>query len=147
MAFGGRIFYVVPCGAEKVTGSAKVRDLYVGGMFRYCLDAVQATAAGQDATILVLSAKYGLVGLDDVVDSYDVKMGDAGSVTVDQLADQAAALGMTWGCDVYAFLPKRYFAALDEALRRDDVYAADVYEADAGIGYQRGTLRCVRQYV
>jgi hypothetical protein len=54
-----------------------------------------------------------------------------------------AAYGIEWGTDVYAMLPKAYFRVIDEAFRTDDVYAQDVYEADAGIGYQRGTCSTV----
>lgn len=138
---------IIPCGAEKAAEASPARSLYTGGMFRLALQAAEALAAEEGAEVLVLSALHGLVTLDQVLAPYDCKMGDPGSVTPERLAEQAQALGMTWdnGADVYAMLPGAYFRALDAALRTDDVYAADVYEADAGIGYQRGTAANVRR--
>jgi hypothetical protein len=118
-------------------------------MFTLCLAAAEAEAAGTEAaTILVLSAKYGLVGIDEVIEPYDVKMGDRGSVTAGQVAAQAAERGIVYDAhpDVYAFLPNAYFACLDEALRADDVYAAQVYEGCGGIGEQRRVCRVVRDH-
>lgn len=141
------IFLIIPCGADKLDHAAPARDLYCGSMFRSSLAAVQAEAADTEATILILSALHGLITLDTVLEPYNVKMGDAGSVTAQTVAAQAAALGMDWESrpDVYAFLPNRYFAVLDEALRSDDVYASQVYEACGGIGEQRGVNRIVRE--
>lgn len=136
---------VIPCGADKLDVPAPAAELYVGGMFRSALAAAQAEAAACEGRVLILSALHGLVELDTVLAPYDVKMGDERSVTVDRLAEQAQELGVVWGCDVYAFLPRAYFDRLDEALRRDDVYAAQVYEACGGIGEQRGVCRIVRE--
>lgn len=137
-------WYVIPCGADKAAAPAPAAHLYTGGMFRMALAAAEAEAAETDGRVLILSALHGLVDPADVVAPYDVKMGDPGSVTVDTLAAQAAALGITWGADVYAFLPNAYFAQLDQALRADDVYAAQVYEGCGGIGDHRKVCRLVR---
>lgn len=139
-------FVVIPCGAEKADQPAPAAQLYTGGMFRLALQA--AADVDPDATVLILSALHGLVTLDTVLAPYDCKMGDPGSVTAEQVAEQARQLGMTWEAraDVYALLPKAYFRVLDQALRADDVFAADVYEADPGIGYQRGTCACIKRY-
>lgn len=139
-------FLVIPCGADKADAPAPAAELYVGSMFRMALAAAETEAAEIGATVLIFSALHGLVELDTVLAPYDVKMGDPGSVTVEQVAEQAQALGLTWEAraDVYALLPKAYFAVLDAALRTDDVYAAQVYEACGGIGEQRGVCRIVR---
>ena len=137
-------FIVIPCGAEKATEATAARDLYTGSMFRLALAAATAEADAVNGTVLILSALHGLVGLDDTVAPYDVRMGDAGSVEAKTIARQAEGRGISWGADVYAFLPRAYFSKLDEALRDLDVYPADVYEADAGIGFQRHTCSVVR---
>jgi hypothetical protein len=72
-----------------------------------------------------------------VLDPYDVRMGQPGSVTPAVLAGQALTLGIDWGAQVYALLPRPYLARLDEALRTHDVYVQDVYEATGGIGDQK----------
>jgi hypothetical protein len=137
-----RTVAIIPCGAAKLDRSAPARDLYTGSQFRMALAA--AAEIDDEVQVLVLSAKYGLITLDTILDPYDVKMGDAGSVDPCDLILQASALELNAGeVDVYALLPKAYFETLDEALRFRGVYAADVYEADAGIGYQRGTLSTI----
>lgn len=86
-----------------------------------------------------------LVTLDQVLAPYDLRMGQPGSVTAATVADQALALGIDWGSEVYAMLPAAYFACLSEALRALYVYPQDVYEATAGIGEQRRVNRLVNR--
>lgn len=138
-------YFVVPCGAAKTSEPAAAADLYVGSAFRHVLAAAVAEAAattrdlGEECEVLILSALHGLVTLDTVLAPYDVKMGDAGSVDARTVAGQMAALGMTYGDQVYAMLPKAYRAVLAKAGRfADDLTVQDVYEAAPGIGYQRG---------
>lgn len=140
--------YVIPCGAAKADHRTAARDLYTGSMFRHTLAAAVATADadeqdGCSARVLILSALHGLVELDTELDPYNVKMGDAGCITPEALAAQAVELGIGWGHEVYAMLPKAYLAALDAALRPMDVNVLDVYEAAPGIGYQRGVNKNV----
>lgn len=160
------ITYVIPCGGEKLDHAAPAGELYTGQMFRHALTSVQRLAAkdavpagdwwpGREARVLVLSAKYGLVQLDQVLEPYDLRMGQPESVTVEQLAVQAQAFGIDWdedterGTEVYAFLPAAYLERLDAALRTLDVYVQDVYEGAVGsngrpgIGPQRRVLSIV----
>lgn len=131
-----RQLVVIACGAAKLDRPAPASQLYVGGQFRLALAAAQQLAARAD--IAILSAKHGLLGLDQWVAPYDLKMGQAGSVTTDQLARQATARGLT-GCQVIALCPGRYAQAL-----------ADVWTdiqtplAGLGIGYQRQVLAAIR---
>lgn len=137
------VTYVVPCSGAKRDHPARARDLYVGSMFRHTLAAAEtsarldAEASGRPARVLILSGKYGLVELDQVLEPYDLKMGSAGSVSAAALGEQALALGIGWGAEVYALLPRKYLARLDEALRTLDVYVQDVYEGCGSIGEQR----------
>ncbi len=149
------ITYVIPCGGEKLDRAAPAGELYTGQMFRHALNSVRKLAGYDEAEgrgparILILSALHGLVELHTVLEPYDLKMGRPGSVSVETLAEQALALGIDWGAQVYAFLPKAYLARLDEALRTHDVYVQDVYEGcedangRAGIGPQRRVLSIV----
>lgn len=130
-------WFVIPCGAEKLDRPAAARDLYVGSSFRLALAA--ALTQVDEAHVLILSAKHGLLALDTIVAPYDMKMGDADSIDTVNVQAQALGHGMTWDADVYSLLPRAYFAKLNAALYELGIYAADVYEADAGIGYQRGT--------
>lgn len=137
------ITYVIPCSGAKLDRPGPARDMYRGQMFRHTLANVERmaamdTAEGRgEARVLVLSARYGLIELDTVVEPYEQQMGAPGSVTAETIAAQALALGIDWGAEVYALLPRPYLARLDAALRTLYVYVQDVYEATRGIGEQR----------
>lgn len=137
------ITYVIPCGGQKRDLPAPARDLYVGQMFRHTLASalesarLDTEALGVPARVLVLSGRYGLVELDQVVEPYEQRMDARGAVATAVVAEQAAALGIDWGAQVYALLPRPYLRKLDEALRPMDVYVQDVYEACGGNGEQR----------
>ncbi|WBB94101.1 DUF6884 domain-containing protein [Verrucosispora sp. WMMC514] len=138
------ITYVVPCGGAKLPHPAPARDLYVGSLFRHTLAAAEQSArldgeaAGLPARVLILSALHGLVEPDTVLAPYDQRMDAPGSVTAARLAEQATALGIEWGAQVYALLPRPYLRRLDEALRSLDVWVQDVYEAcGGGMGEQK----------
>lgn len=135
---------IIPCGQDKLDAPAPAADLYCGDMFRLALAAARSITEGDDTQILVLSALHGLVTLDQVLAPYDLRMGATGSIDAQTVTLQALTLGIDWGAEVYALLPNAYFEVLDSALRALDVYPNDVYEADAGIGYQRRTCRFVR---
>ncbi len=140
------ITYVIPCGGMKLDRAAPAAELYIGSMFRHALVNVERLAAMDEdegrgpARVLVLSALHGLVGLGSVLEPYDLRMDAPGSVTVETLTAQALDLGIDWGSQVYAFLPRAYLARLDEALRTLNVYMQDVYEACRGNGDQRRVL-------
>jgi len=77
---------IIPCGARKREGRHAARDLYVGSYFRAALRWAETSGADR---VLILSAKHGLVGLDEQVDCYDLTLGEDGSVTAQQLEQQA----------------------------------------------------------
>ncbi|MCX5066736.1 hypothetical protein OOJ91_12855 [Micromonospora lupini] len=137
------ITYVVPCGGQKLDRRAPARDLYVGSLFRHTFENAERSARldteelGRPARVLILSAMHGLIDPATELDPYDLRIEEPGSVTAATLAGQAAALGIDWGSDVYALLPRPYLARLDEALRTLDVWVQDVYEACGGNGDQR----------
>ena len=83
---------IVACGAKKLDRPARARDLYVGSYFRACLAYALAIALAKD--IFILSAKYGLIGINDQIEPYDLKMGEPGSLTVSALSDQAGFGGL-----------------------------------------------------
>lgn len=135
--------YVIPCGGAKLDRPAPAGQLYTGSMFRHtfdnatrCAELDEAAGLGP-ARVLILSARYGLVDPDQVLESYDLRMGQPGSVSAHTLAAQARALGIDWGSPVYALLPRPYLARLDAALRTLDVYVQDVYEGTRGNGEQK----------
>ncbi|BCY11010.1 hypothetical protein [Actinoplanes sp. L3-i22] len=101
----------------------------------------QVRADGDDVQVLVLSALHGLVALDDVLDPYDVELGDPGSITRDQLAVQAQLYGLDGdGSTVQLFLANDYDRLLSAALQSLYVYPLSGFEGCAGNGEQRRVL-------
>jgi hypothetical protein len=141
----GTFTVVIPCAADKRDGAHPARDLYTSSNFRNTLAAAEALAADEGGQVLILSALYGLVEPDEVIHSYDVKMGSGhpAEVTVGELAEQLGELDDLG--DVHCLLPGAYFDRLDAAAREVGALAFDLYEGDAGIGFQRGTVRVVRE--
>lgn len=80
--------YIVACGKEKAQFRMQAKDMYIGSYFKSCLK--YALEFGDK--VFILSAKYGLLELDDFINPYDLLMGDDGSVTIDIVKEQAINL-------------------------------------------------------
>lgn len=141
----GPFTVVIPCAGEKQTGRHAARDLYTSSNFRSTLAAAEAIADAEDGQVLILSALYGLVALDEVLTSYDVKMatGNPAEITAEEIADQLVEFGATG--DVHVMAPGAYFAKVDAAARLVGALAFDLYEGEGGIGEQRRVVRVVRE--
>ena len=59
---------LISCVSKKAEKKCSARDLYVSSLFRYCLAYARLLNADK---IFVLSAKYGLVGLNEVIEPYN----------------------------------------------------------------------------
>jgi hypothetical protein len=97
-----------------------------------------------DSQIWILSARYGLVNANDLIDSYEMKIDDPLAVTVGNVVGDVRSLGLD-EVDTYVFAPRKYWEILWEA--GEILYWTPqwINEADAGIGYQRGTAATVRK--
>lgn len=67
-----RTLCLLSCGKSKLPHAAKARDLYTGCLFRDAL--AYATHPGRFDDVRILSAKHGLLTLDQVVEPYDLKL-------------------------------------------------------------------------
>jgi hypothetical protein len=83
---------LVACGAKKRTEPARARDLYTGPYFKAALAYALELSPPRD--VFILSAKYGIVGPDDMLEPYDLKVGQPGAITSIGLSDQAEVYGM-----------------------------------------------------
>ncbi len=135
---------IIPCAADKLDHSAAAQDLYTSSNFQNTL----AAAKIHFDKVLILSAKYGLLELDQVVETYDVQIGKghAEEVTEETIREQLADLVEFYhdGGQIYTLLPKAYRAAINSILRDEYVFAEDIYEAAPGIGYQRGVCSSMK---
>jgi len=138
---------IVPCGGAKVDHATSARDLYTGSAFREVLAA--AVKLVGEGNVLILSALHGLLDLDEVVDPYDVKMGQADAIDrrdggLLDLAAQILNRGLD-NADVHAMLPNKYCAILDEAMRlADGRPIREVYEGTIGIGEHKAIAKDLR---
>lgn len=62
---------LISCVSKKLSHRAKARDLYLSPLFRLNLQYAQKIAPSK---IFILSAKFGLVNLDDEIEPYNVTL-------------------------------------------------------------------------
>jgi hypothetical protein len=85
---------VISCGAKKAATAQPAIDLYQGAFFRAMRS--WARSVTKDRNIYIMSAKYGLLPASKVIEPYNLRMGQAGCVSVDTLQRQARALHITY---------------------------------------------------
>lgn len=126
---------VIACGAKKLDRRAPAAELYTSANFRLHLRAAGALAADLGGRVLILSALHGLVDPAAELEPYNVKMGDAGSIAADVLANQLEAIAPS---SIHALLPRAYASALDVAAELAGFGdLVDLFADAPGIGYQR----------
>lgn len=140
---------IIPCGGAKADKTCAARDLYTGSAFREVLAA--AIAEVGEENVMILSAKWGLLELDQPVAPYDTKMGDADAIDkreegILDLADQLDWHGLNADDVVlWSMLPKAYAKALRKATDLLEMFPAqDTYEALLGIGEQKAVAKHMR---
>ena len=85
---------VVPCSARKAPRAvAPAGEMYVGSYHRMARRAAEALTRN-GGLVLVLSARFGLVRLDQEIEHYDLTVGEPGTVVASMLRRQAAGLGV-----------------------------------------------------
>ena len=80
-----RKIVLISCASKKAPRRARARDLYISPLFR--LNLAYATKLKPDA-IYVLSAKYGLVPIDDIIEPYDLTLNSMSIAQVRIWADR-----------------------------------------------------------
>lgn len=136
-----RKFVIIPCGGKKQEKAAPAAELYTGSMFK---DQLRTALTMTDRkNVLILSALHGLVKLDAVLEPYDLKMGQKGTVNTDVITNQLAdILPRDTTFVINALLPKAYAAKLEAAY---PYWIENHYEGCAGIGYQKQRLAQIRK--
>ncbi|WTW95433.1 hypothetical protein OG216_19520 [Streptomycetaceae bacterium NBC_01309] len=125
---------VIPCSVAKATEPAPAGELYVGSYHRACRATADALIA-DGGTILILSARHGLMPVGQVVAPYAMTWGDRGEVRDSTLQVQARKLGVAWARDVIVLAGAAYVTAA----RQVWPYATAPL-AGLGIGRQRRRL-------
>jgi hypothetical protein len=76
---------LISCASQKLTQRAKAKDLYVSTLFKLNLRYAQKLAPDE---ILILSAKHGLLSLDQEIDPYEQSLNTMPALEVKQWADK-----------------------------------------------------------
>lgn len=129
-----RALVVIPCGGRKQPRRAPAATLYTGPYFRGCLAYARSVVA--EDNIFVLSAKYGLLALDDAIEPYDLTLGQPGCVLASTVYAQARARDLL-NAQVYALGGRRY-TALCRQVWPTCIAPLTSY---SGLGYQLAALK------
>ena len=78
-----RKIVLISCASKKRRQKSKARELYISDLFKKELKYAQVLSPDQ---IFVLSAKYGLVGMDDEIEPYDLTLNTMSSSEIKQWA-------------------------------------------------------------
>ncbi|MEU8657446.1 DUF6884 domain-containing protein, partial [Actinoplanes philippinensis] len=81
---------IVGCGSAKRDRPAPAGRMYTGSYHAACRRAADAIGG----RLLILSARYGLISLDTWIEPYELRLGQAGAVTVPRVRAQARQLGI-----------------------------------------------------
>lgn len=127
---------VIPCGAAKLPHEAPAGELYTGNYHQACRRTADALTA-RGGTVLILSDLYGLMPLHRVIAPYDVRLGEAGSVSAEELRDQARTLGLDRAREVVVLAGASYVTAARQVWPHATALLAGI----GGLGYQMQWLR------
>lgn len=132
---------LIGCGKEKAISRSAARDLYIGTLFRDRLAYADATGS----PVWIVSAKHGLLRLDELVSPYDVTIGDLSEVDragwmlgvagrlVDEMPDNAHLRGIA----VELHMSGEYAEPLRETLQAIGFHNTTHPVRGLGIGAQR----------
>jgi len=81
----GKDIYLISCSNEKADGPAPASELYDSPLFKKSLEFARKKTS--DDNIKILSAKYGLVDLDQVIETYDLTLKEMNAEAREQWAD------------------------------------------------------------
>ncbi|GGM90028.1 DUF6884 domain-containing protein [Dactylosporangium sucinum] len=131
---------IVGCGWRKRERATDAFDLYVGSYYRAARRAADALlAAADDGYQAILSAKYGLLDLHDVIGPYDVRMGQPGAIGADTVAYQAQQQGLLGARKVVVLAGRAYADVVTSVWP----HAQRPLDGTAGIGEQLQRLAAI----
>jgi hypothetical protein len=131
---------VVPCSALKQDHACAAGDMYFGSYHRLCRRAADAL---QPDRVMILSALHGLIPLDQVIEPYDLRIGDPDCFTDGvRVAQQAEQLGLLQARQVVALGGKAYTSIIYSAFGalRQGALVHRPLAGTRGIGEQRARL-------
>lgn len=101
---------IITCDSKKLTKPSIAQNMYIGSFFKTQLQ--WAKKHFNRNNIFILSAKYGLLKLDDLIEPYDLKMGDKNSVNLQTISKQIKKYKING--KIYSTAGKEYRKILDK---------------------------------
>lgn len=102
---------IAPCGIRKAPAPAPAREFYTGGYARSCLAfAIALADTLENAGVLILSARYGFVDLENILEPYNVTFGRPGAIAPAELRRQLEGRQLLTCDDVRIVAGARYVA-------------------------------------
>lgn len=147
---------IIPCSAAKHQQTAQAEFLYESQNFKAQLECAKSNCD----EVLILSAKHGLLSLDEWVEPYDVKMGEGSpeEITWQEVAHQVRDRFMVWneesyswempeGIDFDAWLPRKYHHKLQQVFYLGDLdfHPVNALKDSQGIGEQKAMVKQMTQ--
>ena len=84
---------IISCGAKKLEGSHKAIDLYTGSYFK--ANSEWALSITDVNHIFILSAKYGLIRANDVIETYEQKLNKITPEFIEKIVSQNESYKLT----------------------------------------------------
>ena len=128
---------IIPCGKAKLKTKAPAGKMYTGGYHRMCQKVARHLALPD--RIFILSAKYGFLSLSEVIEPYELTLGQPGCIQTSALVDQAKRKIGTVD-KVMALGGKRYVSAVKAIWPQTQ----SPFSAAGGLGKQ---MKAMRLYV
>ena len=104
--------FIISCGKAKEKKKTMAYLLFNGGFFKKQLALVKSMGAKKDNTF-ILSAKYGLVKCEKIIEPYELKMGNKGCVTLEFVRNQVKEFGLE-GAEIVSTAGSAYRVILKE---------------------------------
>ena len=127
---------VIACGSKKRNHPAPARDMYVGSLFKNARRAAESTGLPW----YIMSAKYGILRPDDMIEPYDMTYGKTTGKQPGEIAQQLASLNVA--LPVWALVPARYADVLRAAVGSSSVRAP---LRGLSMGMQQRAFKFIRQ--
>lgn len=99
---------IIACGSKKLDHPATAGDMYVGALFRNARRAAEATGLPW----WIMSAKYGIIPPDEMIEPYDMTYGKTTGRTPGEIATQLTGVPLP----MWALVPARYADVLCQAI-------------------------------
>lgn len=121
---------IIPCGGKKDDRPRPAINLYQGSYFKAC--ARFALSIVKPEQIRILSAKHGLLKIEQVIEPYDLRMGQKGCITAEQVRAQAAEQNLLDERDVIIAAGSDYARVALEVWKQGEW----ILDGVGGMGYQ-----------